>query len=80
MNDDREREGRCSPRTVSPPWGDPEGTKKIVARRTASPPTGCCPPFEPDTLHEKEITWKYTTCPACAKAHGRNYVLFAQVA
>lgn len=35
---------RTSPRNIPP--------KSTVA------PTGCCPPFDPETFHEKEITWK----------------------
>ncbi len=36
--------------------------------------TGCCPRFDP------ELYFFYTTCPKCAKAYGKHYVvLFAQV-
>jgi hypothetical protein len=38
-----------------------EGETMMVTQTLAAPPavtpTGCCPPFDPTTLHEKELTW-----------------------
>lgn len=31
-------------------------TRSVPAKSTVAP-TGCCPPFDPETFHEKEITW-----------------------
>ena len=36
--------------------------------------TGCCPKFNPVPWHDKMLEW-YTTCPKCAKAYGKNYVV-----
>jgi len=44
--------------------------------------TGCCPRFDPGPWDDKEVVlameklfFFYTTCPKCAKAYGKNYVV-----
>jgi hypothetical protein len=33
-------------------------TTSAAPPKSTVAPTGCCPPFDPETFHEKEITWK----------------------
>jgi hydrolase family protein len=36
----------------------PTATAESKTPAAALAPTGCCPPFDPDTMQDKELTWK----------------------